>query len=107
MNAALRAATRTALANNLEVIGIINGYQGMIDSNYEPLKTSQMGNIIQRGGTIIKTGRCAQFLEPKFRKIAFDNINKAGIDALIAIGGDGTMRGAIDFWNEHKIPTVG
>lgn len=107
MNAALRATARVAMGKNLEVIGIINGYQGMIDSNFQTFSASDMGNIIQRGGTIIKTGRCAQFLEQKFRITAGENISKVGIDALVAIGGDGTMRGGVDFWRDCKIPMVG
>lgn len=107
MNAAIRAATRSALSNKFEVVGIIGGYQGILDKNFKTLQTSDMGNIVQRGGTILKTGRCVPFLDPKFRKVAADHLAEHGINALICIGGDGSMRGAMELWTEHKVPTIG
>lgn len=107
MNAAIRAATRSALAKKFEMVGIIGGYQGILDKNFKPLKTSDMGNIIQRGGTILKTGRCPQFVDAKYRKIAAQNLKEQDISALICIGGDGSMRGALDLWDDHKIPSIG
>ncbi len=107
MNAAIRAVVRVAIAKNLEVVGILNGYVGMIDNKMQELHLRDMANIIQRGGTVLKTGRSAEFLKPEGRAKAVENIRAAGIDALVCIGGDGSFRGAHMLWEEHKIPTVG
>lgn len=107
MNAAIRAVVRVAIAKNLEVVGILNGYVGMIDNKMQELHLRDMANIIQRGGTVLKTGRSAEFLKPEGRAKAVENIRAAGIDALVCIGGDGSFRGAHLLWEEHKIPTVG
>ncbi|HNX67128.1 MAG TPA: 6-phosphofructokinase, partial [Bacteroidales bacterium] len=74
MNAAIRAVTRTAIYNGLEVIGIRHGYQGLISANFKPMKASSVSDIIQRGGTILKTARCMEFKTPEGRKIAYDNL---------------------------------
>lgn len=107
MNAAIRAVVRVAIAKNLEVVGILNGYVGMIDNKMQELHLRDMANIIQRGGTVLKTGRSAEFIKPEGRAKAVENIRAAGIDALVCIGGDGSFRGAHLLWEEHKIPTVG
>jgi len=107
MNAAIRAVVRTAHAKNIEVIGILNGYVGMLDNKFVPLNPRDMANIVQRGGTILKTGRSAEFLKPEYRSKAAEYIKSHSIDGLVCIGGDGSFRGAQALWNEHKIPIVG
>lgn len=97
MNAAIRAVCRTAIYNNLEVMGVIRGYQGLIDADFIPLETSSVANIIQRGGTILKTARSMEFMTKEGMQKAYDNMQKSGMDALVVIGGDGTFRGATEF----------
>jgi len=107
MNAALRAVVRVAIANKLEVFGIMQGYVGMIENHIAPLNLRDMANIIQRGGTIIKTGRSTEFTKPEGRQKAAAHLKENGIDALVCIGGDGSFRGAHTLWEEHQIPIVG
>src|SRR5690606_38019073 len=94
MNACIRAAVRTALHAGKSVTGIYHGYQGMIDANFQEMNSRSVSNIIQLGGTILKTARCDAFRTPEGRKEAYNNLKTAGIDGLIAIGGDGTFTGA-------------
>ena len=91
MNAAIRAVTRSAIYNGMRVKGIYRGYKGLILDEIEEFKTQNVSNIIQRGGTILKTARCVEFKTPEGRKQAYDKLQEHGIDALIAIGGDGTI----------------
>ncbi|MEL6132916.1 MAG: 6-phosphofructokinase [Bacteroidota bacterium] len=107
MNACLRAVVRTAVANNIEVVGIRRGYQGMIEGDFVQMQASSVSNIIQRGGTILKSSRSAQFRTPEGRQRAYNRIREAGIEGLVAIGGDGTFAGANRFCQEFKIPVVG
>jgi len=107
MNAAVRAVTRTAIQCNLEVVGIIGGYQGMLDNEFEILQPRGMANILQRGGTILKTGRCPEFLKQEIRLRAALNLKNRNIDALVCIGGDGSFTGAHALWVEHKVPIIG
>lgn len=107
MNAAIRAVVRTGLYHNLEVFGIMRGYQGMVDDDIVPMHSRSVANIIQRGGTILKTARCKDFFEPEGRKKAYNNLKKHGIDGLVIIGGDGSFRGAQKFSNEFDIPCIG
>jgi 6-phosphofructokinase 1 len=107
MNAAIRAVVRSAIAKKIEVMGILSGYVGMIDNKMLTLQMRDMANIIQRGGTILKTGRSAEFLRPEYRKTAAQNLKANGIDGLVCIGGDGSFRGAQALWAEHQIPVVG
>lgn len=107
MNPAIRAVVRSAANRQVEVIGIMNGYVGMIDNMMRPLQMRDMANIIQRGGTILKTGRSHEFMKPEFRARAAQNLRAQGIEGLICIGGDGSFRGAQALWAEHKIPVVG
>ena len=90
MNAAIRAVTRSAIYNGMSVKGIYRGYKGLITDEIEDFKTQNVSNIIQRGGTILKTARCAEFKTPEGRKQAYDKLMEHGIDALVAIGGDGS-----------------
>lgn len=96
MNAAIRAVVRKALRAGLEVIGIQRGYAGLIDNDFQPLSSRSVGDSLQRGGTILKTARSAEFLQTAGRKKALENLQKAGVDGLIVIGGDGTFRGAVE-----------
>ena len=88
MNAAIRGVVRTAVYNGLEVVGILQGYQGMIDASFTPLLSSSVSDIIQRGGTILKTARCEEFRSPEGRLKAYNNLKEAQIDGVVVIGGD-------------------
>ena len=107
MNAALRAVTRTALYYNIDVTGILNGYQGIIMGQFEQLQSYQVGAILQRGGTILKSARSEAFRTESGRKKAYKNLESAGVDAVVVIGGDGTFKGAREFTAEYDIPFVG
>ena len=107
MNACIRAVVRTGLYHGLEVFGVMRGYQGMIDDDIVPMHSRSVANIIQRGGTILKTARCKEFFEYEGRKKAYENLKKHSIDGLVIIGGDGSFRGAQKFANEFDIPCIG
>lgn len=107
MNAAIRAVVRTALYHKLEIYGIRRGYQGMIEGDIYQMDTTSVSNIIQRGGTILKTARSKDFMTADGRKKAYQNLKKNGIEGLILIGGDGTFKGANVFFKEHSLPAVG
>lgn len=107
MNACIRAVVRTGLYHELEVFGITRGYAGMIDNDIQKMDSRSVANIIQRGGTILKTARCKEFMTPEGRKKAYQNLKKHGIDGLVVIGGDGSFKGAQIFSNEFDIPCIG
>lgn len=107
MNACIRAVVRTALHYNIKVYGIMHGYQGMIEDQFKLLGSDEVGNILQRGGTVLKSSRSKEFLTKEGRQKAFDNIRKYDIEGIIAIGGDGTFAGAKVFTEEHNIPFIG
>lgn len=107
MNAAIRAVVRTAIFNNLEVMGIYKGYEGLINGEFKQLKSYNVSNIIQRGGTILRSARSMEFKTLEGRKTAYNQLQKSGIDALVVIGGDGTFTGARIFSQEYDIPVVG
>src|SRR3954463_11170061 len=107
MNAAIRAVVRTGIYYNLEVFGIMRGYQGMIDDDIAKMESRSVANIIQRGGTILKTARCKEFYEPEGREKAYQNLKKRGINGLVVIGGDGSFKGALKFSKEFDIPCIG
>ncbi len=107
MNAAIRAVVRTALYHNLEIYGIRRGYQGMIEGDIFKMDTTSVSNIIQRGGTILKTARSKEFTTEEGREKAYQQLKKNGIEGLILIGGDGTFKGANVFFGEHSMPAVG
>ena len=94
MNAAIRAVTRTAIFNGFKVKGIMRGYKGLVFNEIVDFKSQSVSNIIQQGGTILKTARCKEFQTPEGRKTAYENMQAAGIDALVVIGGDGSLTGA-------------
>lgn len=107
MNAAIRAVVRTGIYYNMEVFGIMRGFLGMIDDDIFQMESKSVANIIQRGGTILKTARCKEFHTPEGRKKAYENLNKHGINGLVVIGGDGSFRGAQNFSHEYDIPCIG
>ncbi len=94
MNAAIRAVVRTALGNNLEVVGIQNGYEGLLNGEFRPMGARDVGGILQRGGTILRTSRSKRFMEPEGQRDAIRKMNEEGIGALVIVGGEGSMRGA-------------
>lgn len=107
MNAAIRAVTRAVIAAGLKVKGIYRGYEGLINNEIQEFTTENVSNIIQRGGTILKTARSKEFLTPEGRKKAYDNMVEQGIDALIIIGGNGSLEGARIFAEEFDVPCIG
>lgn len=107
MNAAIRAVTRSAIYNGLTVKGIYRGYKGLITGEIQELKTQNVSNIIQQGGTILKTARCQEFKTPEGRKIAYETMQREGIDALVVIGGDGSLTGARLLAQEFDVPCIG
>lgn len=107
MNAAIRAVVRTGIYYGLEVYGIMRGYQGLIEDDIYQMEGRSVANIIQRGGTILKTARCKEFFTPEGRKKAYDVLSRRGINGLVIIGGDGSFRGAVDFSREYDIPVIG
>lgn len=107
MNACIRAVVRTAIFHKIDVVGITRGYDGMINDEFIPLTTKSVANIIQRGGTILKTARSKEFLTLQGRKKAKANLEKHRVDGVIAIGGDGTFKGALEFGKICSIPFVG
>ncbi|KIC91689.1 6-phosphofructokinase [Flavihumibacter sp. ZG627] len=107
MNAAVRAVVRTGLYHGLEVYGIIRGYAGMVEDDIYQMESRSVANIIQRGGTILKTARCKEFFEYEGRKKAYENLKNRGINGLVIIGGDGSFNGALKFSQEFDIPCIG
>jgi 6-phosphofructokinase 1 len=107
MNACIRAVVRTALYHNMEVVGFIRGYEGMIDADYIPMQAKSVANIIQRGGTILKTSRSERFITLEGRKQAAANLQKIGVEGIVVIGGDGSFRGALALKQVTAIPIVG
>src|SRR5262249_15632834 len=107
MNAAVRAVIRTGLYYGKEMYGIMRGYAGMIEDDIVKMESRSVANIIQRGGTILKTARCKEFFEYEGRKKAYDNLKKRGINGLVIIGGDGSFKGALKFSQDFDIPCIG
>ena len=107
MNAAIRAVTRSAIFNGWKVFGIYRGYEGLINGDFKELTTESVSNIIQRGGTILKTARSKEFMTPEGREKAYDSLLRFGVDALIVIGGNGSLAGAQDFAREYDSPVIG
>ena len=107
MNACVRAAVRTCIYFGIDVYGITAGYDGLINNRIAPMTAASVGNIIQYGGTILKTARSKEFRTEEGRAMAYKNLKEHGIDALVAIGGDGTYTGALAFSKEYDIPIIG
>ena len=106
MNAAIRAIVRTSLNKDISIIGFKNGYEGIIDNEYFAFDKRSVGNIIQRGGSILHTSRSSRFLKKKYRQVAEDNLRALGIDGLIVIGGEGSTKGAIELSKISKTRCV-
>ena len=106
MNAAIRAVVRAATYYKKEVFGIMRGYEGMIEDEIVKLGSRSVGNILQRGGTILKTARSEAFRTPEGRAKAIQNLKKQGIDGVVAIGGDGTFTGLHKLYEEYKLPSI-
>ena len=107
MNAAIRAVTRAAIYNGLRVKGIYRGYKGLVTGEIVEFKTQNVSNIIHQGGTILKTARCKEFATAEGRAQAYENMKKEEIDALVVIGGDGSLTGARIFAQEYDVPCIG
>ena len=107
MNAAIRSVTRAAIFNGIRVKAIYRGYKGLITGEIVEFQTQNVSNIIQQGGTILKSARCQEFRSKEGRQQAFENMKKEGIDALVVIGGDGTFTGARIFAQEFNVPIIG
>jgi 6-phosphofructokinase 1 len=107
MNACIRSVIRACAHYNLEVYGIHRGYQGLIENEIHPMTTSSVANIIQMGGTILKTARSMDFMTPEGRKKAHQNLVNLGIEGIVCIGGNGTYTGAMIFEKEFGIPSMG
>ena len=107
MNAAIRSVVRTCAYHNIDCIGIYRGYQGMIEGDFKPMNARSVNNIINKGGTILKSARSQEFRTKEGRKTAHDNLLDYEIDALVLIGGDGTFTGGMVFNEEYKFPVIG
>jgi 6-phosphofructokinase 1 len=107
MNAAIRAVVRAALFHDIKITGIRRGFEGMINGDFFPMDRRSVSNIIQRGGTMLKTARSAHFKTGEGRQAAYEQLKRFDVDALIAIGGDGTFRGTKTFGEEYDIPIIG
>ena len=107
MNAGIRAVVRAGIFNNLEVFGVRRGYDGLVNGEIFPMDAKSVANIIQRGGTILKTARSEAFKTIEGRKQAYDNLRSHEIDAMVVIGGDGTFTGASKFIDEFDFPIIG
>ena len=107
MNAAIRAVTRGGIYNGFNIKGIYRGYDGLINDEIKPFTTENVSGIINRGGTILKTARSKEFETPEGREKAYKNIQDEGIDALVIIGGNGSLTGAMIFAQEYDIPCIG
>lgn len=107
MNAAIRAVVRAAIFYEIDVLGVMSGYIGMLNNEFMPLQLRSVANIIQKGGTMLKTGRCPEFMKPEGRARAAANLKAMGVEALACIGGDGSFRGADLLQREHGITVIG
>ncbi len=107
MNAAIRSVVRTCAYLNIECVGIYRGYEGMIEGDFKALDARSVNNIINKGGTILKSARCEEFRTKEGRKKAYDQLTKAGIDAFVVIGGNGSFTGALAFNEEYDFPVMG
>jgi 6-phosphofructokinase 1 len=107
MNAAIRSVVRFAIHHGIDVVGVVQGYPGLVAGDFMALNLSSMANILQRGGTILKTGRLPEFHQSEVRARAASKVREANLDALVCIGGDGSFTAAHLLWNEHQIPMIG
>ncbi len=107
MNAAIRAAVRTALQKGVEPFGFYHGWRGVMEENYQQMNTISVGGIITTGGTVLRTARCLEFIKPEGRQQALRSLNHLGIEGLVVIGGDGSLTGALKLYEETGFPVMG
>ncbi|MDX9778172.1 MAG: ATP-dependent 6-phosphofructokinase, partial [bacterium] len=107
MNAAIRAVVRAAIYHQCRIFGIRCGYKGLIEDQIEEMFSPSVSNVIQTGGTLLKSARCPEFRQKEGRHKAWENLKKHGIEGLVAIGGDGTFRGAQELSQEYGVPVIG
>ncbi|HRK08938.1 MAG TPA: 6-phosphofructokinase [Pseudobdellovibrionaceae bacterium] len=107
MNAAIRAVVRSALQHRMEIVGLRHGYRGLLQQEVQPLDSGSVGNLLQRGGTFLKTARVPEFHQAQVRARAAQSFRELKLDALVCIGGDGTFTGAHLLWLEHRVPVIG
>jgi len=107
MNAAIRAVVRTCAYLKVECVGIYRGYEGMMEGDFKVMDARSVNNIINKGGTILKSARCLPFRTKEGRQVAYDQLKKAGVDAFVVIGGDGSFTGALTFNKEFDFPVIG
>jgi|TARA_B110000977_G_scaffold199664_1_gene287726 6-phosphofructokinase 1 len=107
MNAAIRSVVRTCAYMKIECVGIYRGYEGMIEGDFKPMDARSVNNIINKGGTILKSARSLEFRTPEGRAKAYENLKKESIDAFVVIGGDGSFTGAMIFNQEYNFPVIG
>ncbi len=107
MNACIRAIVRTGIYNGKRMVGVMRGYQGLIDGEFKDMDNRSVSNIIHRGGTILKSARCPDFKSDEGMESAYRNLKAERIDALVTVGGDGTFRGANEFSHRYDIPVIG
>ncbi len=107
MNAAIRAAVRSASARGIEMAGYLNGFTGFVANRYQLIDDRAVANVIQRGGTFIGTSRCPEFLDPGIRAAAAAQMRAEGVEGLLVVGGDGSFRGALALQDEHQVPVAG
>ncbi len=107
MNAAIRSVVRTCAYLKVDCVGIYRGYEGMIEGDFKPMDARSVNNIINKGGTILKSARCEEFRTEEGRKMAYNQLMAEGIDAFVVIGGDGSFTGALQFNKEYEFPIIG
>ncbi|WP_298480543.1 6-phosphofructokinase [uncultured Maribacter sp.] len=107
MNAAIRSVVRTCAYHNIDCVGIYRGYQGMIEGDFKPMDARSVNNIINKGGTILKSARCMEFRTKEGRSMAYEQLKAEGIDAFVVIGGDGSFTGGMIFNQEYNFPVIG
>ena len=107
MNAAIRSLVRSAEFNNVEIIGVQRGFQGLIEGSFEQLEMRSVSNILGTGGTFLRSARSMDFLDKKNRDLAYKNLQNHGINALVVIGGNGSLTGASVFSEEFNVPVIG
>ncbi len=107
MNAAIRSVVRTCAYHKINCVGIYRGYQGMIEGDFEPMNARSVNNIINKGGTVLKSARCMDFRTKEGRSKAYQQLKEEGIDAFVVIGGDGSFTGAMVFNQEYDFPVIG
>jgi len=107
MNAAIRAVVRSAVFHDIDVLGVFKGYQGLVEGDFKKLHVRSVAKILGRGGTILKSARCEEFMSEEGRAKAIENLRNNNVDGLVVIGGNGTFTGALKLFNEYGFPVIG